>query len=230
MDPILGLHVVPLCLSSFCFLKIHFSSFQLSHFPPPPSLLLDTPRSRKEPCPKSLAPPGQIFSKCQTLRSLGTERSRLGSGPDSLPSLISVSLCFPFSLGRFMNWLFCGDLCLEVCRQSLAGRPGAPSHGPAAAWPSPPLRAPLGTRLCQEVQHQGAAWGPPSHQERGGALLQGLGHPRVCFRERSHHAGLPLPRPPPAPWPWPRKALYPPHRTAETVERLGRSSRLYSWL
>lgn len=94
-DPILGLHVIPLCLSSLRFLKIHFSSFQLSHFPPPPPpLLLDTPGSRKEPYPKSLAPPAQFFSKCQTLRNVGTERSGLWPRFPFLPRLCQPLLSF----------------------------------------------------------------------------------------------------------------------------------------
>lgn len=95
LDPILGLHLIPLCLSSFPFLKIHSSSFQLSHFPPPPSLL-DSPGSRKEPGPKPLAIPGQIFSKCPTLRNLGTQWSGLWPQISLLPhlgqSLLSFSL------------------------------------------------------------------------------------------------------------------------------------------
>lgn len=115
LDPILGLPCVPLCLSSLRSLKIHFSSFQLSHFPPPPPPLLDTPGSRKEPCPKSLAPPGQLFSKCQTLRNVGREQS--GRRPRVRPSPVPPGLCFPSSLRRFHAACAAGSL-LEVSRRS----------------------------------------------------------------------------------------------------------------
>lgn len=132
LDPVLGLHLIPLCLSSFPFLKIHFSLFQLSHFPPPPSLL-DSPRSRKESCPKSLAPSGQIFSKCQTLRNLGTQWSGLWPRISFLPHLCQSLLSF--LIKEFMNRLFCGSRALRFAE----GEPDRKALcSPACRWlPSP---------------------------------------------------------------------------------------------
>lgn len=127
LDPVLGLHLIPLCLSSFPFLKIHFSLFQLSHFPPPP-FLLDSPGSRKESCPKSLAPPGQIFSKCQTLRNLGTQWSGLWPQISFLSHLCQSLLSF--LIKELMNWLFCRSLALRFAE----GEPGGKALCSPACW------------------------------------------------------------------------------------------------